>query len=212
MSAAAPRRECAGATARLCTPQPGARPTPSPSPAPSWPEGSRGRRPVGRRGRPFVCLRSFVFQALRVSKLRGRKHWSSLQAFLSSSEPSGPRFHILRLTVWDLPRFIPHLRAQSMHAVQLEKMRAHPLPFSAAGCRQPSPLSLAVAVAGVPAPRSGTRSARPRIRSAFAECRPAGLGDKNSPVRASERDFSPVSMSTIQSIFAIRLSVAEALS
>lgn len=31
-------------------------------------------------------------------------------------------------------------------------------------------------------------------------------------MRASERDFSPVSMSTIQSIFANRLSVAEALS
>lgn len=98
-----------------------------------------------------------------------------------------------------------------MHAVQPERMRAHPLPFSAGCCREPSPLSLAVAAAGVPAPRNGTRSAQLRIQSAFADCRPAGLGDKNSPVRASERDFSPVSMSTIQSIFAIRLPVAEAL-
>jgi hypothetical protein len=179
-------------------------------PAPS-PVRERGLR--GRRGRPFVCLRSFVFQTFRVSKLRGRKKGlSSLQAFLSPSKASRPSFHILQLTVWDLHRFIPHSQAQSMHAVQPERMRAHPLPFSAGCCRQPSPLSLAVAAAGVPAPRSGPRSARPRIQSTFADCRPARLGDKNSPVRASERDFSPVSMSTIQSIFAIRLPVAEALS
>lgn len=178
-----------------------------PAPSPVWKRGLRGRR-----GRPFVCLRSFVFQTFRVSKLRGRKGLSSLQAFLSPSKPSRPSFHILQLTVWDLHRFIPHSRAQSMHAVQSERMRAHPLPFSAGCCRQPSPLPLAVAAAGVPAPRNGTRSAQLRIQSAFADCRPAGLGDKNSPVRASERDFSPVSMSTIQSIFAIRLPVAEALS
>lgn len=175
--------------------------------SPVWERGLRGRR-----GRPFVCLRSFVFQTFRVSKLRGRKGLFSLQAFLSSSKASSPSFHILQLTVWDLHRFIPHSRAQSMHAVQPERMRAHPLPFSAGCCRQPSPLSLAVAAAGVPAPRNDTRSAWPRIQSAFADCRPAELGDKNSPVRASERDFSPVSMSTIQSIFAIRLPVAEALS
>lgn len=148
-----------------------------------------------------------MFQTFRVSKLRGRKGLSSLQASLSPSKPSRPSIHILQLTVWDLHRFIPHSRAQSMHAVQPERMRAHPLPFSADCCRQPSPLSLAVAAAGVPAPRS----AQLRIQSAFADCRPAGLGDKNSPVRASERDFSPVSMSTIQSIFAIRQPVAEAL-
>lgn len=183
-----------------------------PFPATCCPECSRAKRSARRRGRPFVCWRSFVFQTFRVSKLRGRKDLCSLQASLSSSKPSRPSFHILQLTVWDLPRFIPHSQAQSLHAVQPEKMRAHPLPFSAGCCRQPSPLPLVVAVAGVPAPRSGTRSARPAIQSAFAERRSAGLGDKNSPVRASERDFSPVSMSTIQSIFAIRLSVAEALS
>lgn len=204
MSAAAPRRECAGAPAR--------------SPADPIPVVSailarveQGPEACGE-ARPTFCLfEEFCVSGIE-SEQTAREEALVLPASVSSSEPSGPSFHILRLTVWDLPRFIPHPRAQSMHSVQLKKMRAHPLPFSAAGCRQPSPLSLAVAVAGVPAPRSGTRSARPRIRSAFAECRPAGLGDKNSPVRASERDFSPVSMSTIQSIFAIRLSVAEALS
>lgn len=161
MSAAAPRRECAGAIARLRTPQPGAsRTLPLPLLASVLPQSSMGKRSAGQARPTFCLLRSFVFQTFRVSKLRGRKGLSSLQEYLSPSKPSRPGFHILQLTVWDLHRFIPHSRAQSLHAVQPERMRAHPLPFSAGCCREPSPLSLAVAAAGVPAPETapGPRS------------------------------------------------------
>lgn len=128
------------------------------------------KRSLWRRPRSFVYLWSFVFQIFRESKTAREEGLSSLQTLPSPSILCGPRCHILQLTVWDFHRLFLHSRTQSMHAVHPEKMRAHPLPFSAGSSWQPCPPSLAAAAAEVPAPRNFARSAGrgsgPRLPSA----------------------------------------------